>query len=145
MTFAAPDLTDSHRLLEAIESLHNQPDVGALLSAVAEYGTAIIPADGIAIFTRAAGGWRAAVARAIYDESDVVCVEPAIELLAAEGWFQHVNRVDDLSQDRRWGPAPSSQQRANLAVASHRCLGASKPCRYASHTRRGGPAERALS
>jgi hypothetical protein len=142
MTFAAPDLTDSHRLLEAIESLHNQPDVDALLSAVAEYGTAIIPADGIAIFRRAAGGWRPAVARAVYDESDVVCVEQAIELLAAEGWFQHVNRVDDLSQDRRWGqlPLPSSARtwRSLLIVASERQNHADTPVTLVWWSRRTG-------
>jgi hypothetical protein len=33
------------------------------------------------------------------------------------------------------GASSVFQQRANLAVASHRCLGTSKPCRYASHTR----------
>jgi hypothetical protein len=53
--------TYSHGILEAIEDLHNQPDVGTLLSAVADYGTTIIPADGIAIFKRTAGGWRPAV------------------------------------------------------------------------------------
>lgn len=67
--------TYSHGILEAIEDLHNQPDVGTLLSAVADYGTSIIPADGIAIFKRTAGGWRPAAARAVYDESDVIRVE----------------------------------------------------------------------
>jgi hypothetical protein len=52
----APDLTYSHGILDAIEDLHSQPDVGVLLSAVADYGTTIIPADGIAIFKRGRRG-----------------------------------------------------------------------------------------
>jgi hypothetical protein len=98
----APDLTYSHGILDAIEDLHSQPDVGVLLSAVADYGTTITPADGIAIFICGREGWRPAVIRAAHDKSDVG-VEQVVELLAAEGWFQHVNRVDDLSQDQRWG------------------------------------------
>ena len=58
----APDLTYSCGILEAIEDMHNQPDVGTLLSAGADYGTTIIPADGIAIFKRTAR-WLAARGR----------------------------------------------------------------------------------
>jgi hypothetical protein len=44
--FVTPDLAYFHGLLEAIEDMHNQPDVGTLLSAIADYGMTIIPADG---------------------------------------------------------------------------------------------------
>ena len=121
-TTFAPDLTYSHRILDAIEDMHNQHDVGALLSAVADHGTTIIPADGIALLEGATNGWRPAFIRAVSDKSDGV--DQAVELLTAEGWFQHVNRVDDLSQDQRWGqlPLPSSVRtwRSLLIVASDR-------------------------
>jgi hypothetical protein len=112
--------------------MHNQPDVGALLSAVADYGTTIVPTDGIAILKRVAGGWRPAAIRAVDDVSDVVCMEQTVELLAAEGWFQHVNRVDDLSQDQRWDqlPLPSSVRTwQSLLIVASEDSGAAYVCR----------------
>jgi hypothetical protein len=69
--FVTPDLAYFHGLLEAIEDMHNQPDVGTLLAAVADYGMTIIPADGIAIIKRTAGGFRPVVIREVY-EPDIV-------------------------------------------------------------------------
>ena len=116
--FVTPDLAYFHGLLEAIEDMHNQPDVGTLLSAVADYGMTIIPADGIAIIKRTAGGFQPVVIREVY-EPDIVGVEQVVELVAAEGGFQHVHRVDDLSQDRRWSRRGCSQDQA-IAILKHR-------------------------
>jgi hypothetical protein len=51
---------------------------------------------GIAIIKRTAGGFQPVVIREVY-EPDIVGVEQVVELVAAEGGFQHVHRVDDLS------------------------------------------------
>jgi hypothetical protein len=56
--------------------------------------------------------------------TSLTSVWSAVELLATEGLFQHVNRADDLSKDQRWGqlPLPSSVRtwRSLLIVASER-------------------------
>ena len=119
--------------------MHNQPDVGTLLSAVADYGMTIIPADGIAIIKRTAGGFQPVVIREVY-EPDIVGVEQVVELVAAEGGFQHVHRVDDLSQDRRWGklPLPGSLRtwRSFLMVASERQTQTNAPVTFVWWSRR---------
>jgi hypothetical protein len=48
-----PDLTYSHRILDAIEDMHNQPDVGALLSAVQQSRNATASSERALPFT----GW----------------------------------------------------------------------------------------
>jgi hypothetical protein len=111
----APDLTYSCGILEAIEVMHNQPDVGTLLSAVADYGTTIIPTDGIAIFKRTASGWRPAFARAVYDESDVIGVELAVELLTAESWH-HKGNLPDWPR-RAVGGARGAHMRTRLRLS----------------------------
>jgi hypothetical protein len=119
--------------------MYNQPDVGTLLSAVADYGMTIIPADGIAIIKRTAGGFRPVVIREVY-EPDIVGVEQVVELVAAAGRFQHVHRIDDLSEDRRWGklPLPSSLRtwRSFLMVASERQTQTNAPVTFVWWSRR---------
>jgi len=90
--------------------MHDQPNVGTLLSAVAEYGATLIPADGIAIIRRTAGRLGQMIIRETQDEPEVVSVQRVVKLLAAEGWLQHFERVDDLGQDDRW---------AGLSVSSN--------------------------
>ena len=50
------------------------------------------------------------IIRETQDEPDVVSVRRVVKLLAAEGWLQHFERVDDLGQDDRW---------AGLSVSSN--------------------------
>jgi hypothetical protein len=97
----ASDLTSAYALLEAVEIMHNQPDVETLLSTVADYGTKIISADGIAIIHRTSRRWRPIIIREVVDEPDVAGVHQVVELLVA--WLQERRRVDDLGQDHRWG------------------------------------------
>jgi hypothetical protein len=112
ISIVAFDLTYAYTLLEAIEIMHNQPDVNTLLSAVAEYGTTIISADGIAIIHKTAGRWRPMIIRETEDEPDVAGMHQVIELLAADGGLQQCRWVDDLSQHQWSGLAISSNLRA---------------------------------
>jgi hypothetical protein len=50
------------------------------------------------------------IIRETQDEPEVVSVQRVVKLLAAEGWLQHFERVDDLGQDDRW---------AGLSVSSN--------------------------
>jgi hypothetical protein len=107
----ASDLIYAYALLEASEIMLNQPNVNTLLSVVAEYGTTIISADGIAIINRTSGRWRPVIVREIVDEPDVAGVHQVVESLAADGWLEQYRRVDDLDQDGRWGGLPVSSNR----------------------------------
>jgi hypothetical protein len=49
ISVVASERSFAYALLEAIEVMHNQPDLATLLSVVADFGTTIISADGIAI------------------------------------------------------------------------------------------------
>jgi hypothetical protein len=80
--------------------VHSQPDVGTLLAAVADYGTTIISADGIAIIHTTAGRWRSMIIREVGDEPDTGGVHRVVESLAADGWL-YGKRVADLDQDDR--------------------------------------------
>jgi hypothetical protein len=99
----ASDVTYAYGLLEAIEIMHNQPDVETLLSALADYGTKIISADGIVIIHRTSGRWRPVIIHDVVDEPDVTEIHQVVELLAEESWLQQGKRVDDLGDDQRWG------------------------------------------
>jgi hypothetical protein len=107
ISVVAFDLTYAYALLEAIEIMHNQPDINTLLSAVAEHGTTIVSADGIAIIHKTAGRWRPMIIRETEDEPDVAGMDQVIELLAADGWLQQCRRVDDPGQ-HQWGGLPIS-------------------------------------
>jgi hypothetical protein len=98
----ASDLIYAYALLEATKVMLNQPNVNALLSVVADYGTMIISADGIAIIDGTSGRWRPVIVREIADQSDVAGVHQVVQSLAADGWLQQYSRVDDLDQDGRW-------------------------------------------
>jgi hypothetical protein len=98
----ASDLIYSYALLEATKVMLNQPNVNALLSVVADYGTMIISADGIAVIDGTSGRWRPVIVREIVDQSDVAGVHQVVQSLAADGWLQQYSRVDDLDQDGRW-------------------------------------------
>ena len=98
----ASDLIYAYALLEATKVMLNQPNVNTLLSVVADYGTMIISADGIAIIDGTSGRWRPVIVREIVDQSDVAGVHQVVQSLAADGWLQQYSRVDDLDQDGRW-------------------------------------------
>jgi hypothetical protein len=98
----ASDLIYAYALLEATKVMLNQPNVDALLSVVADYGTMIISADGIAIIDGTSGRWRPLIVREIVDQSDIAGVHQVVQSLAADGWLQQYSRVDDLDQDGRW-------------------------------------------
>jgi hypothetical protein len=98
----ASDLIYAYALLEATKVMLNQPNVNALLSVVADYGTMIISADGIAIIDGTSGRWRPLIVREIVDQSDIAGVHQVVQSLAADGWLQQYSRVDDLDQDGRW-------------------------------------------
>jgi hypothetical protein len=98
----ASDLIYAYALLEATKVMLNQPNVNALLSVVADYGTMIISADGIAIIDGTSGRWRPLIVREVADQSDVAGVHQVVQSLAADGWLQRYSRVDDLDQDGRW-------------------------------------------
>ncbi|HEY6686575.1 MAG TPA: ANTAR domain-containing protein [Propionibacteriaceae bacterium] len=102
-TVAASDLSYAYALLKAIEIMHNQPDVERLLSAVADYGTKIISANGIVIIHRTSGRRRPVIIRDVMDEADVTEIHQVVESLAADRWLPQGKRVDDLGQDERWG------------------------------------------
>ena len=59
----ASDLIYAFALLEATKVMLNQPNVNALLSVFADYGTMIISADGIAIIDGTSGRWRPLIVR----------------------------------------------------------------------------------
>jgi hypothetical protein len=123
-TAAVRDLTYASALLRVIENMHDQPNVDTLRSAVARHGTTLISADGIAIIRRTAGRWWPVIIRETYDEPDVVSVQRVVKLLAARGWLQHFERVDDLGQDDRWAALTVSSNvrtwRSLAVVARHR-------------------------
>lgn len=103
---AVSGLTDAYALLEAIEIMHSQPDLTGLLTVVADYGTTMLSADGIAIIHRTAGQLRPMIIREAKNEPDVVVVDQVAELLAANGYLHDRKRVDDLGQDGLWGKLP---------------------------------------
>jgi hypothetical protein len=90
---AASDVTYAYALLEMIEIMHYQPDVETMLSAVADYGTKIISADGIAIIHRTSGRWRPVIIRDVVDEPDVTEIHQVVELLVADSWLQQGKRA----------------------------------------------------
>jgi hypothetical protein len=141
-TAAVRDLTYASALLRVIENMHDQPNVGTLLSAVAEHGTTLISADGIAIIRSTAGRWRPVIIRATHDEPDVVSVQRVVKLLAAEGWLQHFQRVDDLGQDDRWAGLSVSSNlrtwRSLLIAPSERLRQADLPMTFVWWVRRTG-------
>jgi hypothetical protein len=104
----ASDVNYAYALLEAIDIMHNQPDVETLLSALADYGIKIISADGIVIIHRTSGRWRPVIIHDVVDEPDVIEIHQAVELLATDSWLQQGKRVDDLREDRRWGALSTS-------------------------------------
>jgi hypothetical protein len=140
-TAAVRDLTYASDLLRVIDNMHDQPNVGTLLSAVAEHGTTLISADGIAILRRTAGRWRPVIIRETHDEPDVVSVQRVVKLLAAQGWLQHFERVD-LGQDDRWAGLSVSSNlptwRSLLIVPSERLRQAGLPMTFVWWARRTG-------
>jgi hypothetical protein len=141
-TAAVRDLTYASDLLRVIDNMHDQPNVGTLLSAVAEYGATLIPADGIAIIRRTAGRLGQMIIRETQDEPEVVSVQRVVKLLAAEGWLQHFERVDDLGQDDRWAGLSVSSNlptwRSLLIVPSERLRQAGLPMTFVWWARRTG-------
>jgi hypothetical protein len=112
ISVVASERSFAYALLEAIEVMHNQPDLATLLSVVADFGTTIISADGIAIIRGTAGRWRPMIIRETQDEPDTVGVHRLVESLAADGWLQYGKRVDNLDKNDRWrGHSVSSRLR----------------------------------